>query len=303
MRLGFLGFVLKHSPLSMDQAQCEFVWNHAVLGALTKELLGAGASWFNEGCTALYKADNPLSAMFDREVALYLFRVKMADPVFLARPTTAMVHCVRVYFVFSNACAAKMVAQDLLKNFKVIDLDLVGFDTMWRLALTSTSNDVVTAVKKTLNALQQKLQEPATQLGPFRRDYVKRCMAFVHDDSADMAKSDRIVRATRLLAALLNEAEVQAADRVAAHRPTPRGYPMTVTVINNVRGLKGRGKKIKLRMYSMECGYHLVARAADALGYDRMSLRLFFMMTTDISKKTNYVSSSSSRWKCSPLLL
>ena len=284
-RLSFLGYVLECSPLEVTREQVDLLWNELAVGGVSDADRSLALSWFCQGTDAIMKGDGLL---FSSETALHVFNSRMSEESYTNNLSKSGFSCLRAFFLLANHVANRIVANDLHTHYVVADLDLVGLDVIWNVALRCQDNVVATQAERFLTVLLKKLAEPAAMTGDYRRDYVNRCMALLqetHEGEEAGAATARLERCVQLLAAMLTASDVDSAGRFTAHAPELPGSPITVKVLNRIAGHPGKGKPMTLTVYSNQRAFHLIAALADALGYNRTSLKVT-VAAKDISKKS-----------------
>ena len=252
LRLNFLTFVLRNSPLRLNTEQVDMLWDACIAGAESETEREMTYRWLKDAC-ARRKA-----TVMEDSVSAHLFRAKMgsASKEWLTQITVEGFSCFTRFFILANEDSGALVriggsegaggtgavrgefAFQLLKLPETIE----GIDCLWGILLHAEQNDVEKDCVALLNSVHESLSPDLMPIiGSIREAYVATCMGYMRQLLAD-GNTRAVRRCVVLLETLTGASEVNGTCGLRSHRGRLRAESIPITCVNNIQGTQSPQK-------------------------------------------------------------
>eukprot|EP01103_Thecamoeba_quadrilineata_P011019 TRINITY_DN2539_c0_g1_i2.p1 TRINITY_DN2539_c0_g1~~TRINITY_DN2539_c0_g1_i2.p1 ORF type:complete len:2405 (-),score=378.30 TRINITY_DN2539_c0_g1_i2:956-7465(-) len=272
-RLDFLYMILVHSTLSLNKEQLDIFWSTIILQSLTPEERDQGFCW-------LENSRNSQEEPFSDELTSYLFNQKLVE-LDLSSFSPQGYKFFEYFFIYLNTKANHIVM--LNKQFEVASFNLIGLDTLWKIALEAIDSTVGSHTLQLLrNLLKQASPKLRQQSNKQREDYIRICMDFLVKAASQLPAADqsqiellqlRIDRCLTLLKGILDDFESGTGSGNRRHGASVRGTPILVNVTIV------QGSRFSLNMHSNETIGALRQKVAEQMNQASQAHLLRLIMT------------------------
>ena len=231
-RLEFLSFILKFSPLQLNQGHIEILWNSTLSKPLTTQTSEIFFKWLASCC----------KDHFDTAIVEYIF----VEYLLKANPASFTVdsfNCFQSYFVAVNLNSHKLIS-NRFEDFLVTNQKLTGLDELWNIILTVEDSKVALPGITYLGSLYHSRLSPQllNQVDTYHELFIKTAMeklakASALDLSIGVEKAEfRIERCITLLEQFIAESKIKPRNRQTVTlkiKVSGQGTTFDVTIPNS----------------------------------------------------------------------
>jgi ubiquitin C-terminal hydrolase len=227
-RKNLLSYVLVRASIELSVQQLDMCWDCMVVNAVGDWERSMAFAWWLESVKPLTAADEKegiVNPLFKDDAARHIFdKFQSLQPEAF---TDGAFKCFRGFFNRCNTNARLLMVQGE-NRYLVHSANLLGIETLWRVAISATWDQVAQEAAKLLVLLQKNVSDGIAKghLAQFRHAFVGQCMTQLQGavDAADHAKVSRCIR---VLETFLSELRGRTVDVNA------ESFKIKVTLVGN----------------------------------------------------------------------
>ena len=231
-RKTLLSYVLARAPIKLSKEQLDMCWSALIANAVSEWERSETFEWWRASLrptTAASAEEGANHPLFDDESALFVFEKFHTLSADLIGSSTFA--CFRSFFNRCNSNAGLMAIQGE-GRYLIRSPDLLGMETLWRLAITTADEGVAVDAATLLVLLQKRVDgSMRAQLKQYRNSFVEQCLGRFQV-SLDEANFGRVERCAKVLQTFLFELKGRTVD------PNAEPFKLKVSFVSQQRSLE-----------------------------------------------------------------